>query len=851
MDEKIKIKEEFFVEKDRIFNNPDLQKKAYKFSLEFSMLVEDFIVRILNKKKINFVIASVGSFSRRELSPYSDIDIMFILDSVKGNEDDIRSIVTYLWDCGIEVSHTVRIFSDVKKFLKEDLHAFTPFFETRFLYGNRELYNKWNEHLFSHMNLKVKRDLVSEFKSDTKLRYKKYGDSPKVLEPNIKFSAGGLRDLHIVEWIYSLKHNILFTDQNEISQTEHFLNILEQDAVVDKREIARIRKSYKLLLNVRNLLHLLKKHKTDRFEFTDQETISELLGYGGAWHDFMKKYFKSANIINRFSKTMIIRFNEELSDPISDHFAIDLDEDFVIKGGALSIKENSNLTISEILRAFYYRGVNDARFDENLRSLIIFNAENSEDDYSAETESSVFFREILKLPQCVAKTLLVMNELGVLGAFLPEFRDLVGFFQPGVYHCYTADEHTLIALKHLEELNGEDSNLGNIYTGLKEKDIIHLAVLFHDIAKPLSVSGHEIIGAEVAASIMERLGYEEEEIHLVQFLVKNHLVMEQIAFRRNINDPSTLDNFISIFPSLKALNLLYLLTFADLSAVNNVVWTQWKNDQLYELYRKAKQMLVETLSGEELLFEKTREVIADAELRNDEDYMEHVESMNDIGYFHHFSEEEINQHIDRINKGDSISIFFKEEDPFTNITIITKDTPSLLSKLCGALSINDLNIHDARIFTRKDGIVIDSFNVTDFRTHKIADPGRYDQIKVYLTAAVHNELQINKEFSQLKSRWWRLENKLFRRRSKVKIRFEDHKKFTIIDVSSPDRLGLLYRITRKLADLDLSVYIAKIGTKGDDVIDSFYTLNRNGDKIEAHDYEMIKMELTETIKEML
>ena len=207
--------------------------------------------------------------------------------------------------------------------------------------------------------------------------------------------------------------------------------------------------------------------------------------------------------------------------------------------------------------------------------------------------------------------------------------------------------------------------------------------------------------------------------------------------------------------------------------------------------------------------------------------------------------------MEEIQKGITISVLFKEFDDFTNITVITKDFPSLLSKLCGVFSINDANIHDAKIFTRKDGIVIDTFNVTDFRTHHKIDKERYPKIKKDLKSVVTGLLQLNQEFASMKSRWWRIENKLFKRSGKVKVVFETHEKYTILDVFSPDRLGFLYQVTTKMNEVGLIIYFAKISTKGDDIVDSFYVLDRSGKKISANDYEFIKAELTNTINQML
>ncbi|KAF0151913.1 MAG: UTP-GlnB uridylyltransferase GlnD [Ignavibacteria bacterium] len=848
----LKLKENFLLDRDKLFRDFELIKDPFKFSVSWSLLVEEYIFRVLSGVKLDCAVASVGSFSRRELSPFSDIDLMFIFENVNGNEKLIQNCVTNLWDSGIEVSHTIREFSDISKFLAEDLEAFTQFFDTRFIIGNDKLYKKWNKAVTSSLNTEVKKNLIEEYFFDIRERYKKYGDSAKVLEPNVKYTAGGLRDLQVIEWMYCLKNETLLTVQEEITQSEHFFHILKSDKLLAVRAVVRLSEAYKMVLNARNLLHLISNHKNDRFEFEYQEKAAILLGYSaGNWHSYMKKYFESTNIIKRFCRTMRKRFEEEITPPVSDYLTIVLDDDFVLKNRNVCLAREIKLGMSGILRAFYYRGLQNARFEENLRSQIIEEVYDLEEYRIHENKSSVFFREILKLPRNVGALLILMDELGVLAAFLPEFKDLAGFFQPGVYHCYTADEHTLIALANLEKLSEEASILGKLFQSVRERDILFLAVLFHDIAKPISVSGHEIIGSEIANSVMERLGYSSEEIETVQFLVHHHLTMEQIAFRRNLNDPSTLDNFAQLFPSSEHLDLLYLVTYADLSAVSPAVWTQWKSDLLFELYRKTKTMLEERVSGQEMLSGNLKEILNGSEVYWEDNIKDHIESIDDLGYLHHFSVEEINQHIEEIEKGLHVSVFFKEDETFTNITVITRDRDALLSRLCGALAINDLNIHDAKIFTRKDGIVIDSFNVTDFRTGNKAETERNKKISHDLELAVQNELQITKEFNNIKSKWWRIENKLFKRKGKVKIKFEKHDRYTIVDVFSPDRLGLLYQITKKINELGLSIYFAKISTKGDDIIDAFYILDRYRKKVPANQYELITHELTQTIEEML
>lgn len=855
-DNTAKIKSDFLEKKALLFSDNNIQKDALGFSVTYSLLVEEFIRSLCGKEKFNFVLTSAGSFSRRELSPYSDIDLMFITDSVEENAEQISKLVTLFWDNSLEASHTVREFSDIERFVNTDLHTFTQFFETRYLLGSTNLYDKWNESIFSVLTPENESRLLHELFADMTDRWTKYGDSPKVLEPNVKLSAGGLRDFQAIEWMFILKHNILLNKQTEKTQAEIFIDEIRQLDYTTPNECKRLLESYDLILAVRNLLHIISEQKNDRFEFSFQQKISEIFyPQQSSLQQFMREYFKATNVVNRFSKSMIKSFRESISYTLPDSFTIKLDDNYVIKGKTISFVEEEELTYSHILRAFYYRGLHDAHFDEKLRSLIVEKIVSDEDNEHADQGSSVFFREILRLPKNVGQTLSVMNELGVLGAFLPEFKDLIGFLQHGVYHCYTADEHTLITLKNVEKLEKNNSTVGKLFTKIKDKEILYLALLFHDIAKPVNLAGHEIIGAEMAASVMFRLGYSEEEIATVTFLVRNHLLMEQIAFRRNLNDPETLNVFTSKFSSIRELDLLHLVTYADLSAVNPAVWTSWKSDLLSELYRKAKAMLEEQVSGEELLISSTyiahKDISRHSNDLSESHVQEHFDSINDIAYASQFSEKEIARHIEEIRKGNIISVLFNELSDFTNITIITKDYPSLLSRLCGVLSINDANIHDAKIFTRKDGIVIDTFNVSDFRTHKKIEIERFPKIENDLELVVTGMLQLNQEFTRMKSRWWRIESKFFKRTGKVKIVFEEHDKYTIIDVFSPDRLGFLYQVTGKMNALGLIIYFAKISTKGDDIVDSFYVLNRKGKKISPNDYKLIISELTETIEQML
>src|ERR1035437_4743377 len=219
-------KKDFLKKRNQLFLDNEKNVESLDFSMAYSLLVEDQIRLLTKNKKPGFAIASAGSFSRRELAPYSDIDIIFITESLTGNEKEISELVTSLWDNGIEVSHTVRDFDDISKYLKEDLHTFTQFFEPRLIFGSEKIFNKWNELLLASLTEEVQKNLLYDFVHDIEDRYEKYGQSPKTLEPNVKLSAGGLRDFQAIEWMYVLKNKELLNKQSEKVQSEAFVDLM-------------------------------------------------------------------------------------------------------------------------------------------------------------------------------------------------------------------------------------------------------------------------------------------------------------------------------------------------------------------------------------------------------------------------------------------------------------------------------------------------------------------------------------------------------------------------------------------------------------------------------------------------
>ena len=823
------------------------------FSFTYVALIDNLIKEVAAGVGTSIALCAVGSYGRKELSPYSDIDLMFIV-SEKSKSSELQKIIseiiTTLWDTGLEVPHTVRMISDIKAAIKNDLHTFTPFYETRFITGDLKLYNSWNETLLKSITDKIRGSLFDLFVDDRNARHDKFGNSPKMIEPNIKLSPGGLRDFQLLEWLYTTYSGKLLYNTSKAFHAREFIDSIVKENIIPASEGEKLYDSYTFLILLRNMLHLRAGRKNDRLEFEDQLNIALELGYTGEtpYNELMKKFFAATSIIYRTLTTYINAIKKLSNSKLPKTMAITLSPSLELKGDFIYLRESAEVLLRSIMKAFYFMGFYSADFDDSLRNTIVaFDAS----DIMIDVDTETYFKKIFQLDKNTGRVLECMNELSFLEKIIPQYADLNGFIQHGVYHYYAADEHSLKTIINVEKLETQPNLLGKVYRGMSQREYLFLALLFHDIAKPVGISGHNIVGAEMASGFMESFSYNDDEIALVKFLIENHLYMEQVAFRRNLSDPETLNTFAAKFTTSLYLDYLYLLTFADLSAVNPALWTSWKQELLNQLYRKTKSILDDKITGEDMLLTPITQDTVHASSFSLEQIVGHIDAMDDAAYASHFSEEEILRHIEEIERGEPISVLFYENEVSTNVTVIAMDSSYLLSRLCGVFSINDVNIHDARIFTRKDGIVIDTFTVTDFKSHSKVPKDRYERIREDMRAVFVGMMQIGAEIKKLKSRWKFLEPKFFKKTGQIKIRFEEHDTYTIIDVYSPDRLGFLYQLTKKMNELGLSIYFAKIATHGDEIIDAFYVLDRNKKKVSKNYYHFIETELKAVIEKML
>jgi [protein-PII] uridylyltransferase len=818
-------------------------------------------------------VLALGGYGRAELFPYSDIDIMVLCSS--GEErgaatEDAKAFLHMLWDAGVDVGHSVRTIEEVLELQGNVLDAWTSVLESRFLCGSERLFDDLTQRLRSVVSAGHDPWLLEGVFADARSRHERYGNSVKLLEPNVKKSAGGLRDLHNLFWLYRGTDPVFFQPiRANDPATKSFLEVLVKTGALDDEGYTSSVHALQFLFRVRHELHFLQGSLHDTLEYALQRHVAHGLGYeslaaapdgGRGVERFMHDYYLHARNLFRLHQQLSHHFREVIeSGRRASSAAESIGSGFLLYEDVLSIDPGVRRFDDPrtIFDAFAIAAENEVDLDFRLRAVIERSGDLMGEADRTGPPLSVSFQRILRSRR-VAPTLHAMNDLGILGRYIPEFGDLVAFFQHNVYHYFTADEHTLIAIAKAEALRDEQGVLHEVFRNLREKNLLYLALLLHDIGKPHGVSDHEISGIEIARKVLHRLNL-DDRFPDISFLVRNHLLMEQVAFRRNVHDPETIKEFSARFQHPEQLDYLYVLTYADLSAVNTGVWTAWKAAMLQELYQHASEVLRRNLRGEQIdVFHQARHEAAtdrvvealSGEMPREE-IERHLRGMQSDAYVALFTEEEIGQHIVKSSLHESVSTIFSHFEGYTEVTVIAQDAPFALSKFCAVLSANDANIFDANIFTRDDGIIIDRFRVTAAAGRRQLDERVCTKISDDLRSVVDGTQDIEHLFAEHKRRWKRRPRAPMNPNIRTDVEFEDNPRYTILDVYAPDAVGFLYRATETMSRLGLDIYFAKIATRGDGIVDAFYVLDRDGKQLkDPFRREAIRNEILMTIQAM-
>ncbi len=789
-----------------------------------------------------WALAAVGGYGRGELNPHSDIDIMFLGDKAGGDEIPSRSL-HLLWDLGLNIGYSVRSASDCAALMKGDVTIMTSLMEARMITGESRVFGDFRHKTAAAINRRKSEEYVREKLSERISRHRKYGDSIFLREPNVKEGAGGLRDIHAALWIAHMKHDV------------GSLEGIHEKGIIGDREYRRLKGCRDYLLRLRNELHFKAGHRQDVLTFEMQEEAARDFGYRGeasfAAENFMRAYYLRARGVREISLEIIERSIEKKKKwwfffPPAKK---ELDGNFFVMGRVLCYSGDAQKDIALkpdiVISAFSHCRARNISMSGQLKKAIADTPGLKIRKTRDSAEAGALFLEMLGRVDSLHETLREMHGMKVLGRFLPEFGAVSALVQHDLYHKYTVDEHSLLAVRKIQELN-TGSGLSypeflEAFRRVNDKQVLMLAALLHDCGKAKG-RGHAETGAILARRAAARMGMPEERAEKVEFLVRNHLLMDHVSQRRELSDRKVIEKFCRIVGSPELLDMLYVLTYADVSAVGPEMFNDWKMMLLKELHESAAAFLRDEVSS--LAFEKERFL----RLRKniiDEAVSRGVGKPGDIAKFldnlppnyvtaipvetalRHFG-------LSRGIRGSDIILDHRhDERGYTDLAVILHDVMGLLYLTAGGLASKGLNILSAQIFTGRNGVIIDTLQVTDCNKKPVRDEKLWEDVKQSLTSLLRGQARVKDILpgSPAYPRRTSLKDVPVR----VEVDNEASDRFTVIEVFAPDRIGLLYDITRELYNQGCHISSAKVDTEVDQIVDVFYVTDIFRQKLEDHD----------------
>ena len=788
----------------------------------------------------NFALCSVGGYGRGEMAPYSDVDLLFLAPSKisKDLEALIELVLYLLWDLHMKVGHSSRTIRDCLKLGAEDYTIRTALLENRFLTGNRALATDLNKRLWSDLFRGSEKDFVEAKLAERQTRHRKQGGQRYMVEPNVKEGKGGLRDLQGLYWIAKYVHGVSDTSQ-----------LVALD-VFTKEEYASFRKADDFLWAVRCHLHLIADRPMDQLTFDLQVQVAEQMGYrdkGGrrAVEHFMQDYFRHATIVGEVTRIFLTKMeaahvkNEPLLDRVFRRRP---------KVGDLYEVINNRLAVVDE-DAFLSDKLNLLRlFDEGLRTGMLIHPDAMrmvtahlhliDDDMRNDPEAARIFMGTLLNHGNPERALRRMNELGMLAAFIPEFEPIVAMMQFNMYHHYTVDEHTIQCLRHLALIEHGDlkEELPVASTILKEgvnRKVLYVALMLHDIGKGRD-EDHAILGAQIARKVAPRLGLKPRECDTVEWLVRYHLLMSDMAQKRDIADPRTVRDFAKAVRTRERLDLLCVLTVCDIRGVGPGTWNNWKAALLRALYRQTKRALetgLEDLNREfrgQEAKRNLREALPDWSKSDlDREIRRHYPT-----YWQglHVTSHQVLAEMLLDLPADEIRIDLHpdEDRDATRALFAMVDHPGIFSRLAGALALVGANVVDARTYTTKDGYATAAFWIQDADGHPYEE-ARLGRLRQMINKTLKGEVvarEAMKSRDKIKKR-----ERAFRVNTAISFDNDGSEIFTIIEVDTRDRPALLYDLTRTLAEQHVQISSAVIATYGEQVVDTFYVKDMFGLKL--------------------
>jgi [protein-PII] uridylyltransferase len=766
-------------------------------------------------------LVAVGGYGRGELFPYSDVDVLILLDGAPDAalQAQLEQMVTLFWDIGLEIGHSIRTVDECLSEAAADITVQTSLLEARLVTGNRKLF------LSLAQRCKAAMDARAFFQAKTlemRQRHAKYEDTPYSLEPNCKESPGGLRDLQVILWV--AKAADLGNSWQELAKR----------GLITSTEARQLKQKEREFKDIRIRLHIYAKRREDRLVFDVQTPIAETFGFKTnetrrSSEYLMQHYYWAAKAITQLNTILLQNIEAQLfPQPATPHA---INERFNEVNGLIDIARDDTFesTPSAMLEVFLLLAQHAELTGMTARTLrALWHARFKIDqNFRRNPANRALFLQIIQAPRGITHALRGMNQTSVLGRYLPNFRRIIGQMQHDLFHVYTVDQHILMVVRNVRRFTmpehaHEYPFCSQLMANFSKHWLLYIAALFHDIAKGRG-GDHSKLGMEDARRFCKDHGLPKEDTDLVVFLVEHHLTMSQVAQKNDLSDIEVIRNFANIVKDERHLTALYLLTVADIRGTSPKVWNAWKGKLLEDLYRLTLRVLGgETPSADHELKNRQDEAIKTLHLYGlMNDAHEHLWKQLDVVYFLRHDASDIAWQTRALyNKVDSAKPVVKcRLAPIgegLQVTVYTKDQADLFARICSYFDRKNFSILDAKIHTTKHGYALDTFLVTE--------PTFANNYRDIINLIEHELSQLLESQGSLpapcKGRLSRL-SRTFPITPTVDLRPDERGQYYLLSVSANDRNGLLYSIANVLAKYKINLHTAKIMTLGERVEDVF------------------------------
>ena len=791
-------------------------------------------------------VVAQGGYGRCELNPHSDIDLLFLYPwKVNPFIQSVTERILYtLWDGGLEVGHAVRTVNESIRLAGKDSKVKTSLLDARYLAGDEGLFGEFEKAVQDYVVRRNGERFIREKLSESRDRHERYGGSVYLLEPEVKEGEGGLRDIHTALWVAKVRVGA------------GGLKDLVEKNVLNTRELGELNEARDFLWRVRNELHFASGKHQDQLTFEEQERVAPALGFKDegkvkAVEAFMRSYYMHAAQVSRLATLILNRVLDPGRNGRERWWrpGRQIQPGMRLYKGSLSVTDRNFITEhpGNLIAVFHVAQKHNADIDYRTRELIREHTALIDERARRSAAANLPFFEILKWTDHVYETLREMHACGVLGAFIPEFGRLLCMALHDLYHIYTVDQHSLRLVREFERLKaGEFKEGAPLLTQLAREvekiELLYLGCLFHDIGKGLG-GGHSEIGTEIVRLIARRMRLNVDDTAQLEFLVRYHLLFASTAFRRDLEDEKTIVDFAAVMGNINNLKMLYLLTYCDMRSVGPDVWNNWKASLLQELYAKTLEVLEGQEKGEFLLEDRRSKLRRiQGRLRRQllrehpRERVEHFFESMPERYFLSTAEEDIPAHFELMEQFSDQSYLcrirhFPELD-CSKIAICTRDRPGLFASITGVFAAHGMDILSARIATRKDGLILDVFRLSHGgRPEVIMNERRWDRVRDTLESVLSGQTDVARLVED-SGRPSLLRKRAPRVPTTVQIDNEASEDFTVVEVYTQDRIGVLFTITYSLHQLGLSIHLAKISTNVDQVADIFYVTDAMGAKIQ-------------------